>query len=144
MSAVAIGADRIFGDISAVFALPARPFLAKGFHIIRFPVALLMTLLAHGLDFTASVIILGKIDMTDVKDTIVSSCVVRDTRPRGLLPAAPTRIGRRGGRRKPAAGAETTAIMVKTGEGNFITNNIFSGRVQIAPHSARVMNNLKK
>ena len=55
MSAVAIGADRIFGDISTVFALLACPFFAKGFHSIRFPVALLMTLLAHGLDFTASV-----------------------------------------------------------------------------------------
>jgi ribonuclease P protein component len=28
-------------------------------------------------------------------------------RPRGLLPADPTRIGRRGGRRKPAAGTRT-------------------------------------
>ncbi len=69
--------------------------------------------------------------MDDVHDTIVSSCVVRDTRPRGLL-------------RKPAAGAETTAIMLKTGKGNFITNNLFAGRVEIAPHSAKVMNNLEK
>jgi len=69
--------------------------------------------------------------MDDVQDTIVSSCVVRDTRPRGLL-------------RKPAAGTETTAIMVKTGKGNFITNNLFAGRVQIAPHSAKVTNNLEK
>jgi hypothetical protein len=61
--------------------------------------------------------------MDDVKDTIVSSCVVRDTRIRA---------------------DETTAIMVKTGTGNFITNNLFSGQVQIAPNSARVMNNLEK
>jgi len=61
--------------------------------------------------------------MDDVQDTIVSSCVVRDTRSRA---------------------AETTAIMVKTGKGNFITNNLFAGRVEIAPHSAKVMNNLEK
>ncbi len=61
--------------------------------------------------------------MDDVQDTIVSSCVVRDTR---------------------RAPAETTAIKVKTGKGNFITNNLFTGRVEIAPHSAKVMNNLEK
>ena len=61
--------------------------------------------------------------MDDVQDTIVSSCVVRDTRSRA---------------------AETTAIMVKTGKGNFIANNLFVGRMEIAPHSAKVMNNLEK
>jgi len=61
--------------------------------------------------------------MDDVQDTIISSCVVRDTRSRA---------------------AETTAIKVKTGKGNFITNNLFAGRVEIAPHSAKVMNNLEK
>jgi hypothetical protein len=61
--------------------------------------------------------------MDDVQDTIISNCVVRDNRIRA---------------------DETTAIIVKTGKGNFITNNIFAGRAEIAPHSAKVMNNLEK
>ena len=61
--------------------------------------------------------------MDDVRDTIVSGCVVRERR------------------REPA---QTRALVVEKGEGNFIVNNIFSGRLDIAPGSAKLTDNLKK
>jgi hypothetical protein len=39
---------------------------------------------------------------------------------------------------------EATALEVKKGKGNFIVNNLLAGRLEIAPGSAREMNNLKK
>ncbi|OHB79627.1 MAG: hypothetical protein A2Z25_03515 [Planctomycetes bacterium RBG_16_55_9] len=61
--------------------------------------------------------------MDDVQDTIVSACTIRDMR-------------------KPST--ETTALIVKTGKDNFITNNLLTGRLQIAPGSAKLVNNVKK
>ena len=61
--------------------------------------------------------------MDDVQDTMVSSCMVRETR-RELT--------------------EATALELKKGKGNFIVNNLLAGRLEIAPGSAKVMNNLKK
>ncbi len=61
--------------------------------------------------------------MDDVRDTIVSGCMVRDRR------------------KEPA---EPIALVVKKGEGNFIVNNVLSGRLEIAPGSTRLTNNLKK
>ena len=61
--------------------------------------------------------------MDDVQDTIVSSCIVRDTRSQST---------------------EVTALQVKKGKGNFIVNNLLAGRLEIVPGSAKVVNNLKK
>lgn len=61
--------------------------------------------------------------MDDVRDTIVSGCAIRN-------------------RRKEQAG--TSALVVKKGEGNFIVNNVLSGRLEIAPGSATLTNNLEK
>jgi len=61
--------------------------------------------------------------MDDVQDTIITSCVVRDTRREST---------------------ETTAIIVRKGNGNFIANNLLDGRLEIAPDSAKAMNNFKK
>jgi parallel beta-helix repeat protein len=61
--------------------------------------------------------------MDDVQDTIISGCVVRDRRKERL---------------------QTPALVVKKGEGNFIVNNILSGRLEITPGSATLANNLKK
>ena len=61
--------------------------------------------------------------MDDVQDTIVSSCMVRDTRSQST---------------------EVTALEVKKGKGNFIVNNLLAGRLEIVPGSAKVVNNLKK
>ena len=58
--------------------------------------------------------------MDDVEDTMVSSCMVRDTRREST---------------------EVTALEVKKGKGNFIVNNLLAGRLEIAPGSAKVMNN---
>ncbi len=58
--------------------------------------------------------------MDDVQDTMVSSCMVRDTRREFT---------------------EVTALEVKKGKGNFIVNNLLAGRLEIAPGSAKVMNN---
>jgi len=59
------------------------------------------------------------ISFDNVQDTIVSSCAVHDTRvdPSGA-----------------------TALRVKEGRGNLITNNLFVGRLQIAPGSAKIVN----
>lgn len=65
----------------------------------------------------------GGILMDDVRDTIISGCVIR-------------------GRRKEPD--QTPALVVEKGEGNFIVNNILSGRLEIAPGSATLTNNLKK
>lgn len=61
--------------------------------------------------------------MDDVQNTMISGCMIRDTR--GLS-------------------AETTAMVVKKGKDNFITNNVLTGRLQIAPGSAETTNNLQK
>jgi parallel beta-helix repeat protein len=61
--------------------------------------------------------------MDDVDDTIVSGCIVR---------------GRR------SAPAETTALVIRKGEGNLVVNNIFKGGLEIAPGSANLKNNLDK
>lgn len=61
--------------------------------------------------------------MDDVQDTIVTGCLIRDTR---------------------GPSAETTALVMKKGKDNFITNNFLTGRLQIAPGSARLSNNMEK
>jgi hypothetical protein len=61
--------------------------------------------------------------MDDVQDTIVSGNTVRDTR---------------------AESKKAIALKVTKGKGNFIVNNLLTGSVEIAPGSAKVMNNLKK
>jgi hypothetical protein len=61
--------------------------------------------------------------MDDVQDTIVSGCMIRDTR---------------------AEPAEATALVVKEGKNNFITSNILTGQLQIAPGSAKLVNNFEK
>lgn len=61
--------------------------------------------------------------MDNVRDTIVSGCIVRDTRKEST---------------------ETTAVVIKNGRDNFITNNFLSGRLQIAPGSATLANNFEK
>ena len=61
--------------------------------------------------------------MDNTHDTIVSGCIVKDTR---------------------GAAIEPIALEVTKGTGNFITNNLFKGRLKITPDSARVMNNLKR
>ena len=61
--------------------------------------------------------------MDNVQDTIVSGCTVSDTRRESR---------------------EVTALKVTKGNGNFIVNNLLSGRVEITPGSGKVTNNLKK
>lgn len=61
--------------------------------------------------------------MDDVQDTILTGCMIRDTR---------------------GPSAETTALIMKKGKDNFITNNFLTGRLQIAPGSARLQNNMEK
>ncbi len=61
--------------------------------------------------------------MNDVQDTIVSGCMIYDTRKKPL---------------------EATALEVKKGKDNFIVNNHLAGRLEIAPGSAKLMNNLTK
>jgi parallel beta-helix repeat protein len=61
--------------------------------------------------------------MDDVQDTIISGCTVHDTRKES---------------------AETTALVAKKGKDNFITNNFLTGRLQIAPGSARLTNNMER
>ena len=61
--------------------------------------------------------------MDDVQDTIVSGCTIRDTRKQS---------------------AETTALIVKKGKNNFITNNILTGLLQIVPGAAKLVNNFEK
>jgi parallel beta-helix repeat protein len=61
--------------------------------------------------------------LDDVEDTIVSNCIVRDTRKETT---------------------ETTALIVRNGKGNFIVNNLLVGRLEIAPESAKLMNNLSQ
>ncbi len=61
--------------------------------------------------------------MDDVQDTIVSGCTVSDTRRESQ---------------------EGMALKVTKGNDNFIVNNLLSGRLEIAPGSGKVTNNLKK
>jgi len=61
--------------------------------------------------------------MDDVQDTIVSGCTVSDTRRESK---------------------EGMALKVTKGKDNFIVNNLLTGRVEIAPGSGKVRNNLKK
>jgi hypothetical protein len=60
--------------------------------------------------------------MDDVQDTFITSCTIRDTRGQST---------------------ETTAIAVKKGKNNFITNNFLGGRLDIAPGSAGVGDNFQ-
>ncbi|MHC4435442.1 MAG: right-handed parallel beta-helix repeat-containing protein, partial [Planctomycetota bacterium] len=61
--------------------------------------------------------------MDDVRDTIISGCMIRDRR------------------KEPA---QTPAVVTKKGEDNFIVNNIFEGPLEIAQGSARLTDNLEK
>ena len=61
--------------------------------------------------------------MDDVRDTVVSGCTVSDTRREAK---------------------EGTALKVTRGNGNFIVNNLLTGRLEIAPGSGKVTNNSKK
>jgi len=61
--------------------------------------------------------------MDDVQSTIVTGCVVSDTRRES---------------------GKTVAMVIREGRGNFVSNNLFIGRLEIAPGSAKVENNLKK
>ena len=61
--------------------------------------------------------------MDDVQDTIISGCTVGDTH----------RESREG-----------IALKVTKGKGNFIVNNLLTGRMEIAPGSGKVTNNLMK
>ena len=61
--------------------------------------------------------------MEDIQNTIVSGCIIRDTR------GDPTKVA---------------AIEITKGKGNFIVNNLLTGRLEITPGSANVMNNQKK
>ncbi len=61
--------------------------------------------------------------MDDVQDTIVSGCTIYDNRPDSK---------------------KKTALRITKGNGNFIVNNLLTGSVEIAPQSAKVLNNLKK
>jgi hypothetical protein len=61
--------------------------------------------------------------MENVQDTIISGCVVRDTRDES---------------------AQTTALVVKNGKDNFITNNFLTGRLQISSGSTKLTNNFEK
>jgi hypothetical protein len=63
------------------------------------------------------------IGMDDVEDSLVSGCIIRDTR---------------------MDSTETTALALKKGKDNFITNNVLTGRLQIAPGSAKLMNNMER
>ena len=60
--------------------------------------------------------------MDDVEDTVVSGCLIQDSRKqadKGLV------------------------LAIRKGGGNLITNSIFKGRLEIAPGSARLANNLE-
>jgi len=61
--------------------------------------------------------------MNDVRDTIISGCLVQDIR---------------------AQADKRLVLAVKKGGSNLISNNIFEGRVDIAPGSAKLTNNLAK
>jgi parallel beta-helix repeat protein len=61
--------------------------------------------------------------MDDVQDTVVSGCTVSDTR------------GQAG---------KAAALVLKKGKDNLIANNLLAGKLDIAPDSAKVMNNLEK
>ena len=61
--------------------------------------------------------------MDDVQDTIISGCIVSDTRRESK---------------------EGMTLKVTKGNGNFIVNNLFTGRLEIAPGSSKVTNNLMK
>jgi hypothetical protein len=61
--------------------------------------------------------------MDDVQNTIVSGCMIRGTRKQST---------------------EKVALIVRKGKDNFITNNILTGLLQIAPGSAKLVNNFEK
>ncbi len=61
--------------------------------------------------------------MDDVQDTVVSNCTVRDTR---------------------AQAEKAAALVLKKGRDNLIVGNLFTGLLQIAADSAKVVNNLEK
>jgi len=61
--------------------------------------------------------------MDDVQDTVVSACTVGDTRDRT---------------------DKAAALVLKKGKDNLITNNLLTGKLDIAPDSAKVVNNLEK
>jgi hypothetical protein len=61
--------------------------------------------------------------MENVQETIVSGCTVSDTRRESK---------------------ERIALKITKGKGNFIVNNLLTGRLEIAPGSGKVTNNLRK
>lgn len=61
--------------------------------------------------------------MNDVQDTIISGCTVGDTRRESK---------------------EGMSLKITKGKGNFIVNNLLTGRLEIAPGSGKVTNNLMK
>ncbi len=65
----------------------------------------------------------GGILMDDVRDTIVSGCMIRDRRE---------------------GPAEAPALAIRKGQGNLVVNNIFEGGLEIAPGSANLKNNLEQ
>lgn len=65
----------------------------------------------------------GGVLMDDVQDTIVSGCIIRDSRQ---------------------GSTETPALVIRKGRGNLVVNNIFEGGLEIAPGSADLKNNLER
>ena len=61
--------------------------------------------------------------MDDVRDTIISNCLVQDTREQT---------------------DKELILVIKKGSSNLISNNIFEGRLDIATGSAKLTNNLEK
>ncbi len=61
--------------------------------------------------------------MDDVQDSVVSGCTVGDTRSRT---------------------DKATALVLRKGKDNLIANNLLAGKLDIAPDSAKLVNNLEK
>jgi len=60
--------------------------------------------------------------MDDVEDTVISACLIQDSRDQA---------------------DKSLVLAIRKGGGNLITNNIFKGRFEIAPGSAKLANNLE-
>jgi hypothetical protein len=61
--------------------------------------------------------------MDDVQDTVISGCTVGDTRDRA---------------------DKAAALVLRKGKDNLIANNLLAGKLDIAPGSAKVVNNVEK
>ena len=61
--------------------------------------------------------------MDDVRDTVVSSCTVRDSRPQAERAAA---------------------LVLKKGQDNLVANNLLAGKLDVAAGSAKLTNNLER